>query len=476
MTQLRTPLYDALKKHYQRRPISLHVPGHKNGLLIQSNLFFQHVTDIDVTELTNLDDLHSSSGVILEAETLLAELYEVEKSFFLVNGSTVGNLAMILGTIQPGETVFIQRNCHKSILNGVQLAKANPILLGPTYNAEWGVAEGVPLETVKEAFQQYPQCKAIILTYPNYYGMVNDLQGICKFAHSHGIPVLVDEAHGAHFIGGDYFPPSAVRLGADVIVQSAHKTLPAMTMGSFLHVNSKIISHKIIEHYLKILQSSSPSYPIMASLDIARSYLATYTKEDQLHLMYIIEDFKRKLNQIDGIKVLEYRNGLGDPLKVTIQSTNQATGYELQQLFEEEDIFSELADPYNVLFVLPLLKNGMEYPFERILNGIRKAVGKSLKEGKSKRTNYFQKERISTLQTCHRTQKERTIPLSEAAGYLCAETIIPYPPGVPLLLRGERITDEDLKGLRFLLETGARFQGGEAILENKIKIIDENDC
>lgn len=477
MEQYQTPLFDVLKKHSEQQPISFHVPGHKNGYIHwdrKSEPFYRDVLSIDATELTRLDDLHSPEGAILEAENLLAAAYGVQKSYFLVNGSTIGNLAMIMGVIQEGDIVFTQRNCHKSILNGLQLTKATPVLLEPEYHQQWGVAGGVTVKTVKEAYEAFPHCKAIVLTYPTYYGMVFELTPIIEFAHERNIPVLIDEAHGAHFIGGDYFPDSAIKAGADVVVQSAHKTLPAMTMGSFLHINSTLVSTKQINHYLRILQSSSPSYPIMASLDLARHYIATYKLEDQRYLESMISSFKGKLNEINGITVLTYPGSLGDPLKITIQSTTGLSGFELQELFETAGVYTELADPYNLLLILPLLKKDAFYPFDEAVQRIRKALGtknSAVEMGNRHIPNYFKKNTFSTLYLDQTQQKSiGTIPIEQSEGYICAESIIPYPPGIPILIPGEEITKEIVESILLLLETGGRFQGSSELINRKINV------
>lgn len=469
MDQLRTPLYQAVKDHAEKRHISLHVPGHKNGELLRKEDLFYQMLSMDVTELSNLDDLHYPEGAILEAEKLLSDAYRSKQSFFLVNGSTVGNLAMMMATLEEGDTVFIQRNSHKSILNGIELTRAKPILLGPELVEEWGIAGGVSLATVREAYSLYPDCKAIILTYPNYYGNTYELKEIIEFAHEQGVPVLIDEAHGAHFIGGEFFPPSALELGADVVVHSAHKTLPAMTMGSYLHVNSAYVSGEKINHFLRILQSSSPSYPIMVSLDVARKYIASYTTEDAQYLKELIAHFKEELSSIKQIKVLDYPNGLGDPLKLTLQTQCSYTGYELQRLFEEQGIYTEMADPNHVLLVLPLLKKGISFPFDEIAMRIKAAMIDIIPEIRGSDYSYFRKKKISTIQE-KKDSLVKEIPLQEAENYISAETIIPYPPGVPLLLRGEKITKEDLEGITLLLNSGARFQGGEILTKGKVKV------
>jgi arginine/lysine/ornithine decarboxylase len=471
--QLKTPLYQALVEHARKKPVSFHVPGHKYGSIFEPTAnIFQQILQIDVTELTGLDDLHSPEGVIDEAETLLAELHQVMKSFFLVNGSTVGNLAMIMAACTEGTHVLVQRNCHKSVMNALTLAKVNPIFLEPEFNRDWKVATGVSLETVKEAIHLYPKAKAIILTYPNYYGMVYDLQSVINEAHMHNIPVLVDEAHGPHFIIGEPFPPSAIQMGADIVVQSAHKTLPAMTMGSFLHFNSQLINVERLKDYLHMFQTSSPSYPIMASLDLARNYLATYERADVQFLIREIDQFKMELAEIPSVRVLEYPNKIGDPLKVTIQSACSLSGFELQKEFEELGLFTEMADPHNVLLILPLLKEKQDYLLEESAARIKRVL-KGLSFQKVIEEFQVDNRKISELAIAYKEMsnyEEKDIPISKAVGHVCAEAIIPYPPGIPLLLRGERISNEKIKYLEKLIDNQAKIQGGFLLEEGFIKV------
>jgi len=467
--QLEIPLYNALKGHISNNPVSFHVPGHKYGEIAayKQDEFFKEILKIDATELTGLDDLHSPEGPIREAEELLAELYGSKKSFFLVNGSTVGNLAMIMAVCMEDSLVLVQRNCHKSVLNALKLAKVKPVFLEPEINQEWKVAAGISTQTVQQAINQYPEAKALILTYPNYYGMVDDVKGIIELSHHHQIPVLVDEAHGPHFIIGEPFPPSALQLGADVVVHSAHKTLPAMTMGSFLHVNRNLVNLTRIEEYLGIFQSSSPSYPIMASLDISRSYLAGYEREDVDFLLSEIQSFKEALAEIKSIKVLTYPMNEGDPLKITIQSKSNLTGIELQKKFEANGIYTELADPYNVLFIMPLLKKGQVYPLSETaakikgvlyglqFNDIMEEIPTGVERISELAIRYSEMEKLNVME----------VKIERAAGLVCAETIIPYPPGIPLLMKGERITSGKIGQLNRLLQTGARFQGDVSLLK-----------
>jgi arginine/lysine/ornithine decarboxylase len=473
--QTRIPLYEALIQYKDTNPISFHVPGHKSGIILnqQSQNIFQELLRIDATEISGLDDLHSPEGVIKEAEELLAALYQVKESFFLVNGSTVGNLAMILSVCQKDDVILVQRNCHKSVLNAIKLAKARPVFLEPEYNPEWKTATGVSKEIVERAISLYPDVKAIVLTYPNYYGMVYDLKSIIDLAHLHAIPVLVDEAHGPHFIIGEPFPASAIQLGADMVVHSAHKTLPAMTMGSYLHINSDRVNRDKVKEYLQMLQSSSPSYVIMASLDLARNYLATYQQNDIVYLQKEILNFKKELSTIQSIKVLEYPESHGDTLKVTIQSRSKLSGFELQKRFEEKGIYTELADPYNVLLILPLLKENQNYP---LVEASRKIKGllEEIPYRPIEEDNLISSGKISELAISYErlsNTENEVISIAEAAGQVCSETIIPYPPGIPLLLMGELITEEKLRQLTQLMNAGARFQGGSFLDSHQINIV-----
>jgi arginine/lysine/ornithine decarboxylase len=466
--QMQTPLYEALRKHVNNNPVSFHVPGHKYGLMTpyKQDEIFSGILKIDATELTGLDDLHSPEGPIKEAEELLTELYGSKKSFFLVNGSTVGNLAMIMAACPEDSNVLVQRNCHKSVLNALRLAKVRPIFIEPEVNQDWKVAGGVRTEIVQQAINQYPNVKAIILTYPNYYGMVYDLKGIIDLAHLQHIPVLVDEAHGPHFIIDGPFPSSALQLGADMVVHSAHKTLPAMTMGSFMHVNSNLVNLEVVKEYLSIFQSSSPSYPIMASLDIARHYLAGYGDEDVRCLLSEISSFRDGLAKIETIKVLTYPDNLGDSLKITVQSRCGLSGFELQKRLETYGIYTELADPYNILFIFPLLKKGQVFPLPGSLKKITMAFY-GLKAAYIKEEFPSGGERISELAISYKEMENLRImeaPIDRSSGLICAETIIPYPPGIPLFMKGERITDGRLTQLKRLLQSGARFQGDDARL------------
>jgi arginine/lysine/ornithine decarboxylase len=460
MNKRKMPLYETLAAFAEKNPISFHVPGHKNGniSIMKGNRHFHNVLKIDVTELTGLDDLHDPSSCIEEAQKLTALLYNVQSSYFLVNGSTVGNLAMVLAVCSENDIVFVQRNCHKSIMNALQLAGVKPVFLTASIDKEACVPVGVSYETVQAALHDYPEAKAIILTHPNYYGMGMNLGPIVELAHAHNIPVLVDEAHGAHFCIGDPFPKSAIEYGADIVVHSAHKTLPAMTMGSYLHINSRLIEKEKVAYYLSILQSSSPSYPIMASLDIARAYLEEVKEKGTEELFLFLKTFRADLSSIPQIRVLEHEKQ--DWIKITIQSRCDLSGYELQQLLESKGIYTELADPLNVLLILPL---EVQSHYQEIIMKVRQALEHHPvveKSGGLYKNSY--NESYTVLPYNYKElsgMKTEAVALQEAAGRIAAGQILPYPPGIPLIMNGEIITKEHIESFNILKQSGARFQG-----------------
>jgi arginine/lysine/ornithine decarboxylase len=474
MKKLKAPLYEALIRFRRNDPVSFHVPGHKNGAVWGDvvNNTFRELLSIDVTELDGLDDLHSPTGVIAEAQSLTAKFYKVKSSYFLVNGTTVGNLAMILATFNPGDRVIVQRNSHKSIMNALFLAKVKPVFVAPIYDSDIEGYSGVSFANIKKAIEKYPDCKGIVITNPNYYGLSVKLTSMIEYAHKYKISVLVDEAHGAHFSLGNPFPTSAILQGADIVVHSAHKTLPAMTMGSYLHFNSKLINEDKIKFFLSALQSSSPSYPIMASLDLARYYLEELSEVGYQNIISNHLEFISQLHEIPQLKIVEskMKESVTDPLKVIIQAKSKTSGYDLKKILEIVDIHPELADSRNVLLVLPLaeLKNR-----EIIIKKIRMAVSNLPigEVGKEKLTVTY--DPISEVNLTYEEMErypKRIVNLKESIGRIVADDIIPYPPGIPLLMRGEIIKQSHINIITNLIKQGATFQGNEYTIQNKLTV------
>lgn len=468
------PLVEALQRFVEKKPQSMHVPGHKNGLLSTLPEELKAALTYDLTELTGLDDFHHPEEAILLAEQLLAKTYDSDRSFFLVNGSTVGNLAMIYATCKRNDRIIVQRNAHKSIFHALELVGAKAIFIAPEWDENTKTAGGVPTETLKEALHLYPDVKAVVLTYPTYYGVTSkELQMQINICHEKGVPVLIDEAHGAHLIGSELFPPSALSLGADIVVQSAHKTLPAMTMASFMHVKSNLIDVQKVNRYLRMLQSSSPSYLLLASLDDAREYIGSYLEHDAVYLMDKRNQWIDALRSLHPLEVVE----VDDPLKLLLRMPGY-TGFELKNALEIQGLYVELADVYQVLVILPLLKQGQVYPFAEARIRIKEALAELKKEEGLGHTltdipttdwltvtvpeySYDEVEQL----------EKEWIPYMRAFGRIAASMLIPYPPGVPLLVPGEKITVAKLSQLEELLAVGADFQGEHRLKEKLIYVI-----
>lgn len=453
------PLVEALGEFVGRRPFSFHVPGHKNGELSRLPDELRMALAYDVTELTGLDDLHEPEGVIRQAEEKLSRLYGSDKSFFLVNGSTVGNLAMLYAAAGKDDLVLVQRNAHKSVFHALELTGARPVFLSPEWDEESRTAGGVSANAVKEAIEKFPDIRAAFFTYPTYYGLANkELKDIITSCHEQDIPVLVDEAHGAHFPVNDVFPESALALGADAVVQSAHKTLPAMTMASFLHIQSELLDADRLAHYLHMLQSSSPSYLLMASLDDARSYAANYKEADVDAFLTYRMSLKEILQAVEHVEVID----TDDSLKLLIRVEGY-TGFALQEALEQQGIYSELADLHQVLWVLPLLKEGEEGVPGELGKRFGRAVEYLLQTACEVPVTLSTPEvppqiAAFTPKQISRMKKE-WLHIEEAMGRAAAKAVIPYPPGVPLVCAGERITNDHVQQLLVLLRAGARFQG-----------------
>lgn len=459
MDHTKKPVVEALQNFLGSQPVSFHVPGHKHGLLSRLPEDLKAALRYDVTELTGLDDLHAPTEMLAEAQTMLADVYGADQSFFLVNGSTVGNLAMIRTVCEPGDTLLVQRNAHKSVFHAVELSGAQAVLLTPEWDEATCTAGAVSMTTVKDALERYPDAKGVVVTYPTYYGTTgSDLQTIVEKAHEKGIPVLVDEAHGAHFVVGPPFPVSALRLGADIVVQSAHKTLSAMTQASFLHANSQLVDIDRLARILSMLQTSSPSYVLLASLDDARAMIATYSEDDKQAFLAWRGEFIDQLSEIKALEVIETE----DPLKILLRQ-KEASGYTLQHSLEEMGVYTELADERQVLFVLPLLPEAISYPTQSICEAVESAVQLLQKDSvqvPEKDESKEEESRKLIITTSSHSKKDTEWVSAESAnGFQAAAAIIPYPPGIPLVLSGEQLNAQLIQEVCNMMDSGAKFQG-----------------
>ncbi|WP_035531105.1 aminotransferase class I/II-fold pyridoxal phosphate-dependent enzyme [Halobacillus kuroshimensis] len=452
-----TPLYEALQKNREKEPISFHVPGHKYGQIYKGE--DTGFLGLDATEISGLDDLHAPEGVIRQAQEQAADFFGSEETFFLVNGTTVGNMALLLTVCGPGDEIIVQRNCHKSVLNGIELAGAKPVFIAPEFEEDTSRYSQVTPSSIQKALDQYPESRAVFLTYPDYFGRAYPLREIASVVHSRDIPLLIDEAHGVHFHLGPPFPEPALKAGVDAVVQSAHKMAPAMTMASYLHIKSCRVSSSRLRHYLQMLQSSSPSYPLMASLDLARDYLQQWSKEDRDTLVSFIKDVRAVFEHYpEHWRVLPV-TPMDDTLKIVLEPETN-TGFVVADVLEKQGLVPEMASTDQVLLVL-----GLE-PYFSLANLKKQLAFVDNKLKKTENHATIKQDQISfppiqTLEWSYSEMRDKPVVLmdwNEAEGQAAAEAIIPYPPGIPLVLKGERLSSTHIQAVHSLVEKGARFQ------------------
>lgn len=379
----RAPVYEMLEQYRVTNNISYHVPGHKNGQaysLAGGAGFLGEVMKHDVTEINGTDDLHHPEGVIKEAQALAADCFGAEESFFLVGGSTAGNLALILTVCpEPGMILILQRNVHKSVIHGLMLAGVKAVFLEPLIDHASGLAVAPAAESVRAALATYPEAAAVLVTMPNYYGMGSDLAPLAKACHDSGVPLLVDEAHGAHYGLHPALPAGALACGADGVVQSTHKMLPAMTMGAMLHVQGPRLNRVLLRQRLAMVQSSSPSYPVMASLDLARRLVHSQRAGAFTAGLAAVDRLWRGLAELPRYGLLQPAGplqgsgGAGlaageglappgmaayctqDPFKAVIyDAAGVLTGFELQRRLEEKGMVPEMSDHRHVVLAFSL--------------------------------------------------------------------------------------------------------------------------
>lgn len=458
---------EVLEQHVREHRVSFHVPGHHNGTVMDDRLpdAFAKVMPYDLTELAHLDDLHDASGIIEQAERALGNLY-ASNSKWLVNGSTVGNWSMLAAAVKRGERVYVQRNSHKSVWNAIEWLGLKPVLLTPTIERGTGIPTVVTLDTVEQAIQEFPGGRAVMLTSPTYYGDMADIRAISDYLTSFDIPLLVDEAHGAHLIHPQLPRRSAIFEGASAVVQSAHKTLPALTMGAWVHYKDNIDEARL-KHALSSFQTSSPSYLIMASLDYARSYLERLTNEEwsaiqKSHAQFVLE-----------LKRAGFVVKVGDDFtKVTIL-TYPKNGLIFSQHLASIGIDIELAAVDHVLFCLPF-REIKKQEIEHWIKLIKKAsTHVPIIEDDETIFPFPQTERVSELHTSETALPMQRVLFDQAIGLISAETVIPYPPGIPWILKGERITEEKIRVLRKWISLGRKLQASKHVMIEQIDVIVE---
>lgn len=484
LNQNKTPLFDALKEYVDRDTLPFHVPGHKKGVGIDKefkNFIGENPFKIDVTVFKLVDSLHHPTGPIKKAQELVADAYESHASFFSIHGTSGAIQAMILAVVNDGDKIIVPRNVHKSVTSGIILSGAVPVFMEPEIDKKLGIAHGVTPETVEKTLKENPDAKAVLIINPTYYGVATDIKKIADIVHSYDIPLIVDEAHGPHLAFSEKLPMSALKAGADICAQSTHKIIGSLTQGSLLHVKSKYVDPKRVQQILNLMQTTSPSYIIMASLDCARRQIALEGKDLLQKTIELCKYTRDEINKIPGFycfgeEVLGKPGSYSfDPTKLTISSRELGiTGFELDMILADKyHIQMELSDFYNVLAVGSFgdTKEGMD----RLLSALKEISNDYY--GKKETVQDFLD--IPAIPTKILNPREAfysdkiSIPLNESIGKISGEFLLAYPPGIPVLCPGEEITQEVVDYVHDLKRANLYVQGTEDLTVENIKIVNK---
>ena len=458
---MKKSLLNFLPEHAALNPVSFHMPGHKGSQLYKKlgyGEILDKLMDCDITEIPGADNLFQTEDVILEIMEKYKKLYGSKKSYLLVNGSSVGLIAGILSCTKRGDKVIMARNSHKSIFNAMRLGGLDPVYLFPEILEGHGILGGISPEEVKRLLDENPDAGCVVLPSPNYYGICSDIRAIAEACHERNKVLIVDQAHGAHlkFIGEGY-PMSAEEGGADIVINSTHKTLASWTQTAVMNVMSDRVDLNVIEDNLQILESSSPSYPLMLSLDINADILLDEAKKEKLFGEWkeAVDMFYSAAGQIPGLKIIE--DPMLDRTKLNMDMGDLGlTGNELEVLLNERGIFVELVTG-NIIMGMTGIGTTKEH-VERLVTALRDIASERRTEdcaGAKEQSDIltFKPERAPV------PEEKESVLIDDCAGRVCAGSIIPYPPGIPLLCPGEVITKELIDYVKKLRSMGEKVIG-----------------
>ena len=467
-------IYDKLKDYSDSDYYGFHMPGHKRNLdMLKSTVPYK----IDITEIEEFDDLHHAEGILKEAQIRAARIYHADETHFLINGSTVGILSAIAGVTKKGDTILVARNCHKSVYHAIYMNELNPVYLYPEFNHCAQLNTEVSVDDVREALDKYPSIRAVVIVSPTYDGVVSDVEAIAEAVHEKGIPLIVDEAHGAHFGFHPYFPQNANTRGADIVIHSLHKTLPALTQTALLHINGSLASRKGVREYLRMLQSSSPSYVLMSSIDSCIDMLENRRKELFDPYVKMLEKMRGRLRQLKRLVLVETENFDRSKIVISVRHADMSSKRLYRILLNEYHLQMEMVAGTYILAMTSIgdTEDGMER-LARALKEIDAQADERMRSGNcleetptiigaslprpevvynsSVMENMLDEAAISAVPG----SKVRRLPWRDSVGYISTEYAYLYPPGSPLIVPGERVSQEAVDmlqwyhNLRFAIE------------------------
>ena len=464
--QKSAPIYEALEKFRRRRVVPFDVPGHKRGRGNPelAELLGEKCVSLDVNSMKPLDNLGHPVSVIRRAEELTADAFGAAHAFLMVNGTTSSVQSMILSVCKAGDKIILPRNIHKSVINALVLCGAVPVYVEAKVNPRIGIALGVEVEEMRRVMDANPDAKAVFINNPTYYGICSNLKKITEMAHERGMKVLVDEAHGTHLYFGENLPVSGMAAGADLAAVSMHKSGGSLTQSSILLCGPDMDAG-YVRQIINLTQTTSASYLLLSSLDISRRNLALRGKESFAKVVRMAEYARNEINEIggyyaygkdlvDGDSVYDY-----DVTKLSVYTQGIGlTSIEVYDILRDEyDIQIEFGDICNILAYISIGDRIQD--IERLV-GALEDIGRSYEKDSSTLYcgDFIQPEVVCTPQEAFYADK-RQIPIRETAGAICAELVMCYPPGIPILTPGERITGEIIEYILYAKEKGCSLQG-----------------
>lgn len=459
-----TSIYEKLKQLKEKEDYPFHMPGHKRNLKIDPLL--DELAKIDITEITGFDDLHHPEEMIREFMDDLKQIYGTKESYLLINSSTAGNLAAIAALCNIGDKILIARNCHKSVYHAIELLGLEPIYIYPEID-EYGICQGITKGQIAQIVKEESGIKAAVIVSPTYEGRISDVRGISEILHENSIPLIVDEAHGAHFIYHEDFPESAVSEGADIVIQSVHKTLPAFTQTGLLHLCTNCISREMMQKKLSIFQSSSPSYILMASIAECihickekRGYFQQYC--DRLWIL------RKKLEKLNNIKLVP-TDDIGK-LVFSVKNTT-ISGQELfKKLRDRYHLELEMSELYYVIAMTSPCdtQEGYDRLLQALLEIDQEIDQKQVFNGLQQIRFHENKKAMKPEEATRKSR--RNINYKQAKNRIASEFVFLYPPGIPLLVPGEIIDEYAIHKISQYEQNDMKVIG---LTDHKIYIIDE---
>lgn len=465
-------IIEELNSIVDKKLISFHVPGHKLGKIYDKLNYtntLNKIYSMDTTEIPGTDNLHSPEGIIKESQERASEVFKSDKTYYLINGSTCGIQAAIMALCPPKSKIIANRDCHQSVINACILGDIDPVYINSEIDKNTNILKGINIYDAIKVIDSNLDAKAIILTYPTYYGMTYDLKRICDYAHSKDIVVIVDEAHGAHLGLSEELPKTALEQGADIVIQSTHKTLPSFTQSSMIHIQGDRVNEGRLVSILKIIESSSPSYILMASLEIAVDIYNKYGTKLMDELLNNINKLKNSFKENNNIEFYD----TNDKTKIFISTINMGLiGYELETILREEyNIQVELSNYYGSLLICTIGNDSNDFKsLETALNEISEKYRANKSIEKIEYPNNIPVKKLTPREAFYKNKK--SVKIYESIGKICGEYIIPYPPGISLTSPGEIITKEIIDYILFCKEKGMNVSGLKDSNLGQIQIIE----